>query len=89
MPHRATHLCGAITCARDKNCSVENALLTALPQEGLHALDARRRVAALAVPLELVHVLTENVPGAESADEVVELGLVLPIAPAAQEIPLF
>ncbi len=64
--------------------SVENALLAALPQEGFHALDTRGRVAALPVPLELVHVLPEDVARPQRANQIVELRLVLPpVGPAA------
>ncbi len=64
--------------------SVENALLAALPQEGFHALDAWWRGAALPVPLELVHVLPEDVARAQRADQIVEFRLVLsPVGPAA------
>ncbi len=64
--------------------SVENALLTALPQEGFHAFDTWWRGAALPVPLELVHVLPEDVARSQRANQVVELRLVLPpVGPAA------
>ncbi len=64
--------------------SVENALLAALPQEGFHALDTWWRGAALPVPLELVHVLPEDVARPQRANQVVELRLVLPpVGPAA------
>ena len=58
--------------------SVEDALLTALPQETLHPLHAWWGGAAFAVPLELVDILAEHVTGAQGGDEVVKLSLVLP-----------
>jgi hypothetical protein len=63
--------------------SVENALLAALPQEGFHALNTWWRGAALPVPLELVHVLAEDVARPQRANQIVELRLVLPIGTAA------
>ncbi len=63
--------------------SVENALLAALPQEGFHALDTWWRGAALPVPLELVHVLAEDVARSQRANQIVEFRLVLPVGPAA------
>ncbi len=69
---------------RHATSSVENALLAALPQEGFHALDTWWRGAALPVPLELVHVLPEDVARPQRANQIVELRLVLPpVGPAA------
>lgn len=57
--------------------SVENPFFAPLPEEGLHPLHPGRRGPHLAVPLELVHVLPEHVPGPQSADQVVKLSLIL------------
>ena len=56
---------------------VEYPLLAALAQEGLHAFYARRWGAQLAVAFELVHVLPEDVAGAQGADQVVKLRLLV------------
>ena len=56
---------------------VEYPLLAALAQEGLHAFYARRGGAQLPVALELVHVLPEDVSGAQGADQVVKLRLLV------------
>ena len=55
----------------------QNPLVASLPEETLHPLNPGRRVPALPVPLELVHVLPENVTSPQRGDQVVKFCLVL------------
>ena len=56
---------------------VEYAFFAALSEEGLHAFDPGRGGAELPIPLELVHVLAEHVPGPQCADQIVKLCLLI------------
>ena len=64
----------------------QNPLVASLPEETLHPLNPGRRVPALPVPLELVHVLPEHVPGPEGRDQVVELCLLLMAVKEGEEV---
>ena len=55
----------------------QDPLVAPLPEETLHPLNPGRRVPTLPVPLELVHVLPEDVSSPQSGDQVIKFCLVL------------